>query len=273
MSESYDRYRRDLWRDKAEAYRRSFASLCAHPVPLLLDAVRAAAGTRVADVGCGTGSVSEAAAARGAAVTAVDAEPGMVRATAARLPGVRPAIGALPDLPLRSAGFDAVVANFVVNHVARPAAAVAELRRVARPGGRVGVTVWPQPAPPLQRLWDEVIAAAGVTRPATPAPAPADDFPRTRDGLADLLWRAGLTQVDSRTVAWEHRVDPELWWSGAAGGLASIGHVVARQDAATVARMKAAYDRLAGAHLDSAGLLCLPTSALLAVGTVPAAGP
>jgi hypothetical protein len=65
-------------------------------------------------------AVSDAAVARGAAVTAVDAENGMVRATAARLPGVRPAIGALPELPLRTAGFDAVVANFVVNHVARP---------------------------------------------------------------------------------------------------------------------------------------------------------
>ena len=75
--------------------------------------------------------------------------------------------------------------------------------------------------------------------------------------------------MDSRTVTWEHRVDPELWWSGAAGGLAGIGYVVARQDAATVARMKAAYGRLAGVHLDSTGLLCLPTSALPAARTVP----
>jgi hypothetical protein len=73
--------------------------------------------------------------------------------------------------------------------------------------------------------------------------------------------------VAARTVVWEHRVDPELWWSGAAGGLASIGAVVARQDAATVRRMKAAYDRLAAAHLDDAGLLCLRTAAVLAVGT------
>jgi SAM-dependent methyltransferase len=272
MSESYDRYRRDLWRDKAEAYRRSFAGLCAHPVPLLLDAVGIAAGIRVLDVGCGTGSLTEAAVARGAEVTAVDAEPAMVRATADRLPAGRPVIGALPALPLRTAGFDAVAANFVVNHVGRPAAAVAELRRVTRAGGRVGVTVWPQPAPPLQRLWDEVIAAAGVTPPPAPGLAAADDFPRTCEGLGDLLRRAGLTDVDARTVTWQHRVDPELWWSGAAGGLAGIGYVVARQDAATVARMKAAYDRLAGAHLDSAGLLCLPTSALLAAGTVPGPG-
>jgi SAM-dependent methyltransferase len=253
------------WR--AATYERSFAGLCAYPVPQLLDAVGAGPGMRVADVGCGTGSLSEAAVARGAVVTAVDAETGMVRATAARTPAAATAVGALPALPLRTASFDAVAANFVINHVARPAASVAELRRLARPGARVGVTVWPRPSPPLQRLWDEVIDAAGVTRPPTPGLAAAEDFPRTGAGLGALLRQAGLTGVESRTVGWEHRVDPELWWSGAAGGLASIGAVVARQDAATVRRMKAAYDRLAGAHLDDAGRLCLRTAAVLVVGS------
>jgi SAM-dependent methyltransferase len=228
---------------------------------LLLDAVRAGPGVRVADVGCGTGSLTAAAVARGAVVTAVDAEPDMVRATAARTPGAAVALGALPVLPLRTASFDAVAANFVINHVARPAAAVAELRRCTRPGGRVGVTVWPRPSPPLQRLWDQVIEAAGVTRPPVPA-----GFPRTCEGLGGLLRQAGLTEVEPGIVEWEHRVDPELWWSGAAGGLASIGAVVARQDEATERRMKAAYDRLAGAHLDDAGRLCLRTAAVLATG-------
>jgi hypothetical protein len=73
--------------------------------------------------------------------------------------------------------------------------------------------------------------------------------------------------VESRTVEWEHRVDPDRWWAGATGGLAGIGAVVARQDAATVRRMRAAYDRLVGAHLDDAGRLRLRTAAVLAAGT------
>jgi hypothetical protein len=51
-------------------------------------------------------------------------------------------------------------------------------------------------------LWDEVIAAAGVTPPPVPGLAAAEDFPRTREGLGDLLRRAGLTDVDARTVTW-----------------------------------------------------------------------
>jgi len=270
MTESYDMYRRDLWRDKADAYRRSFAGLCAHPVPLLLDAVRASSTTRVLDVGCGTGTLTEAAAARGADVTAVDAEPSMVTATAARVPSATTCVATLPGLPFPSASFDAVAANFVVNHVARPAVAAADLARVTRAGGRVGVTVWPHPPPPLQRLWDEVIAAAGVTKPPMPGVAAEDDFPRTSEGLGNLLRRAGVLDIESTIVEWDHRVDPEQWWAGAAHGLASIGYVVSRQDEATVLRMKAQYDRLVRPHLDRQGLLCLPTSALLAYGTAAA---
>ncbi len=41
-----------------------------------------------------------------------------------------------------------MLANFVVNHVGLPRAALAELRRVTVPGGRVAVTAWPQPRRP-----------------------------------------------------------------------------------------------------------------------------
>jgi ubiquinone/menaquinone biosynthesis C-methylase UbiE len=42
----------------------------------------------------------------------------------------------------------AAVANIVPNHVGDPAAGLAELRRVVRPGVRVAVTLWPTPQPP-----------------------------------------------------------------------------------------------------------------------------
>jgi SAM-dependent methyltransferase len=254
-----------MW-DQAGAYALGFAGLCAYPIPDLLDALGMEPGKRLADVGCGTGSVSAVAAACGVQVTALDAEPTMVRAAASRVPAVTAVVGALPALPVRSASFDTVVANFVINHLTRPAAAVAELRRAARPGGRVGVTVWPAPRPPLQALWDDVIEQSGVSRQPA-ALAAADDFPRTRDGLRELMQVAGLREVEAWTVEWDHRVDPEAWWAGAAAGLAGIGTVVARQNPAGVRRMKDAYDRLAAAHLDTSGRLCLRTAAVLAVGS------
>ncbi|MEU4803858.1 methyltransferase domain-containing protein [Actinosynnema sp. NPDC023587] len=52
-------------------------------------------------------------------------------------PGVDVWVSALPDLPFADESFDAVVGNFVFNHVGQPRAAVTELRRVTSRGGRV----------------------------------------------------------------------------------------------------------------------------------------
>ncbi len=78
---------------------------------------------------------------------------------------------------------------------------------------------------------------------------------------------AGLGAVESRRLEWQHRVDPEEWWAGAAAGVATIGYIVSAQDEATVRRMKDAYDHLVQPHLDREGCLRLATAALLASGT------
>ncbi|MFF5077817.1 class I SAM-dependent methyltransferase [Actinoplanes sp. NPDC000266] len=263
----FDQHERTQWAGQAAAYQGSFAALCAHPAGPLLDAAGVEAGTRVLDAGTGTGTVAALAWARGAHVVAVDAEPSMLELTGRRVPaaGIHQAV--LPDLPFGDGAFDAAVANFVINHVGDPAAAVRELRRVARPGGRVAVTIWPCPTPPAQQLWSTVFDAAGVERPADlPRLTPDNDFPRTAEGLSALLHRAGLTGVTAETIAWTHRTDPESWWNGPANGIGSPGTVMRRQDSSTVARVRKQYDRLTEPYRDDDGRLALPTSALLAAG-------
>jgi len=254
-----------MWHDKAAAYHGSFAGLCAYPMPFLLDQADVGEGSRVLDVGCGTGSLSVLAVERGAIVSAVDAEPSMVAATQARVPEADVRAGTLPTLPYPDAWFDVVLGNFVINHVDHPAISVAELRRVTRPGGRIGISLWPRPAPPMQQLWDEVIQAAAVIAPDFPAVA--GNFPQTVAGAAELLTAAGLVDVRSGLLEWQHRVDPEQWWSGAINGVAGIGFTVSQQDPPTVARMKAEYDRIAGQDLDGEGRLSRPTAAIVATAT------
>ena len=142
----FDTYERGLWAGRAAAYERGFARLTAHTAGALLDAAGVAAGTRVLDVGTGPGVVAGAAAARGARVTAVDAEPSMAEAAARNVPGLDVRVAVLPDLPLPDGAFDAVTGNFVISAVGDPAAALAELRRVLRGGGRLALTCWTLPA-------------------------------------------------------------------------------------------------------------------------------
>ncbi|MFG2764731.1 class I SAM-dependent methyltransferase [Streptomyces rubiginosohelvolus] len=263
----FDRAERRIWSGRAEAYADTYAHLCAHLVPALLDAAEAGPGARVLDVGCGSGSVSAAAVARGASVYAADAEPGMVAATRRAVPGVAAHIARLPELPYANDTFDAAVGNFVLNHVGRPLAALAELRRITRPGGRVAVTIWRSPGAPGQTLIGRAAQAAGLTRPDwLPALAPQDDFPRTPEGLASLLGAAGLLDVECSEVAWEHRCDPDTWWAGAEQGIGAIGQVLTGGGAEGMAAARRAYDDLCAEFRTRGGLLVLPHRALLAAG-------
>jgi len=261
----FDEVQRGAWAGRAGAFAGSFAKLCAYTAPELLDAAGVGRGTRVLDVGTGPGTVAGVAARRGAVVTAVDAEPGMVELARRAVPGAETLTAVLPELPFEDGAFDAVVANFVVNHVGRPREAVAELRRVVRPGGRVAVTIWAAPPAAGQALVGRAVEAAGATRPsALPRLAAEDDFPRTPEGFAGLLAGAGLREVGCRSVAWDHRAGAEEWWSGPAAGVGAIGQLVVSQDERTLAEIKRHFDVLAREFLGEDGLLVLPHEALLA---------
>lgn len=265
----FDAHERERWAGRAAAYERSFGRLCAYPAKALLDAAGVRAGQRMLDVGTGPGTVAALALARGAEVVAVDAEPSMLEAARRHAPGADIREATLPHLPFPDGGFDAVVANFVLNHVGDPAAALAELCRVVRPGGRVTVTIWPYPQPPLQQLWGEIFTAAGGETPADlPRVAPERNFARTEEGLAGLLAAAGLADVRCAILAWEHRADPEDWWAGPANGIGTLGLLMERQPVAVRARIRQQYDLLSARYRDADGLLALPTAALLASGRV-----
>jgi len=98
-------------------------------------------GVRVLDVGCGDGILACAAASRGAVVTAVDPDPAMLAAARVRAEhaGVKANFmdGRIERLPFADASFDVVAAITVLCFIADASAAVGEMARVLRPGGRL----------------------------------------------------------------------------------------------------------------------------------------
>ncbi len=101
---------------------------------------------RVLDVAAGNGNATLAAARRGCAVTSTDyvaslLERGAERAHAERLL-VTFQVADAEALPFADASFDAVLSTFGVMFAPDQATAAAELARVCRPGGRIGLANW-----------------------------------------------------------------------------------------------------------------------------------
>lgn len=100
------------------------------------------AGERVLDVACGTGNAALAAVAAGAVVTGVDLTPRLLEVARERVPQATFLEGDGAALPIDDDATDATISVFGVIFVGDPVAAVAELARVTRPGGRIVVTSW-----------------------------------------------------------------------------------------------------------------------------------
>jgi demethylmenaquinone methyltransferase / 2-methoxy-6-polyprenyl-1,4-benzoquinol methylase len=106
--------------------------------------VAAGPGERVLDLAGGTGTSSRTFTTSGAACVACDFSLGMLRVGARRLgeasPGAGPVRFVAGDalrLPFRDTSFDAVTITFGLRNVADPQAALTEMLRVTRPGGRL----------------------------------------------------------------------------------------------------------------------------------------
>lgn len=260
---AFDTQERRNWAGLAERYQQSYARVCAGAVPDLIAAVCIRPGLRVLDVGTGTGTVATAAAARGADVIAVDADASMIALAAGRVTGVTFHIDALPALAFRDGRFDAVLANFVINHVGDPLAALAELGRVATPGGHVAVTIWPQPPSPGVALLTRAIRDCGADRAVTRL-APQHEFARTEAGLGGLLDAAGLHGATCRSIDWRFVVDdPEDWW-GIASGVSWMRDFSATHTRQLLDHVRRRFDQLSREFQTPGGALAVPMKALLA---------
>lgn len=111
----------------------------------VLDVAGLSAGDDVLDVGCGTGVVARAAAARLAgqgSVTGVDLNDGMLAVARRADPAVTWRQGPAETLPFPDDSFDRTVSQFALMFFADRAAALREMVRVTRPGGTVTAVTW-----------------------------------------------------------------------------------------------------------------------------------
>lgn len=111
----------------------------------MLQATGVSSGTRLLDVGCGSGLALTLASARGAVVAGIDVSPGLLGVARERLPGADLRLGDLQVLPFGDAAFDVVIGVNAFQFAADPVAALAEAARVVRPGGAVAASLFAEP--------------------------------------------------------------------------------------------------------------------------------
>lgn len=144
--EDFSAFEHQGWETVCAGYEAHFGRLTRQSSEALLNAAAVAGGMRLLDVCCGPGMISAAAAARGARALGLDFSAATVELAAARVPEARFREGDAQALPFDDDSFDAAVCGFGIIHLPEPRRGLGEMRRVIRPGARIGVSVWVAPA-------------------------------------------------------------------------------------------------------------------------------
>jgi SAM-dependent methyltransferase len=111
----------------------------------MLNAADVRTGTRLLDVGCGTGLTLQLARDRGAVVAGVDVTLGLLEIAAKRMPGADLWCADMAELPFADASFDVVMGVNAFQFAADPRLALVEAARVCAPGGIVAVSMFAEP--------------------------------------------------------------------------------------------------------------------------------
>lgn len=187
----------------------------------VVDAVAAQPGERVLDLAAGTGASAEPFVAAGAHVLSCDFSLGMLREGHVRRPQLSMVAGDALALPFADASFDAVTMSFGLRNVNDVDAALSELRRVTRPGGRLLVCEFSRPVNEVfRRVYLEYLMRA--------LPAVAERVSSAPDAyvyLAESI-RAWPDQSELATrLAGAGWVRPQ--WRNLSGGIVALHRAVA----------------------------------------------
>jgi ubiquinone/menaquinone biosynthesis C-methylase UbiE len=130
----------------AEIYEEFFVpALFAEWPDRVLEAAQVQSGDALLDVGCGTGILAREATdyvGPDGSVVGIDVNEVMLAVAQQQAPNITWKVGPAESLPFEAETFDRVVSQFSLMFFEDPTAAITEMGRILRPGGRIAVAVW-----------------------------------------------------------------------------------------------------------------------------------
>jgi SAM-dependent methyltransferase len=241
----------------------------------MLELAQVGAGDRVLELACGPGGLGLAAARRvgpGGEVVLSDVAEEMTAIAATRgaelgLENVAVRRLEIERIDEPDASYDAVLCREGLMFALEPGRAVAEIRRVLRPGGRAVVAVWAtrERNPWLGLLMDAVSAQIGAPVPPPGIPGPfalgdAGDLRRLFDdaGLADV--HVGALSVPLRTASFDE------WWGRTSALAGPLSAILASMPEEGVHALRERARAAVRPYETAAGGLDLPGETLIAAG-------
>ena len=182
----------------------------------VLAAVDPRPGERILDLAGGTGTSAEPFHRAGAQVIPCDFSLGMLKVGKQRLPYLGFTAGDALKLPFASGAFDAVTISFGLRNIHDPDVALAEMRRVTRPGGRLVVCEFSHPTwPPFRTIYVEYLMRA-----LPPVARRVSSSPEAYVYLAESIraWPEQPALADRMSAAgWRH-----VEWRNLSGGIVAL---------------------------------------------------
>jgi SAM-dependent methyltransferase len=206
----------------------------------VLNRLEVGPGTRLLDIGCGSGYAARMAADLGATVTGLDVTPELLTIARERVPEAEFILGGMDRLPFENGTFDAAVGFNSFQFADDPAVAMREAARVIKRGGLVAATTF---AEPERNESTALHLALEPLRDAAP-PGAGRHLPyelSTPGGLGDLLASAALEPFAAGEVPldWAHESAEHAVRAVLASGGGAMAIEAAGQDAAWAALERA----------------------------------
>lgn len=251
-----------------EAYQRMMGRWSHAAGGIFLDWLALPSGLSWLDVGCGTGAFTQLLLdkSKPGQVAALDPSADQI-AYARTTPAAKTVtfqVGNAQSLPFADREFDAAAMALVITFIPDPPKALAELKRVVKPGGTIATYVWDfleggSPQQPLK----EAVEAMGVT--VVPSPGHANS---RIERLGELFTAASLDQVATRMIEIDVTYpDFDTYWAGQTALANTVVQYLREMTPAEVERVKSHLRE----HLpaDRTGRIAYKARATAAKGRVP----